>query len=231
MNPSVAYLVSDFGAFRTQNGGAAWTALNNSLSDPLTLQTLGQVLVDRFDRRTIYAGGRMGLADPAWKMLTGAPAPLWTRLQHTACSTVGDACFLTVPPTATLRSVSGRLTLDPLVSGNWISLVETADINNTQALLDERSRTDPRNVSVAALQSVRIWTALNPSASRSPFAYRIQLVPDAARTMVISSTNTLGQPGPSASRRAATTSSATTRSRAVQPRTRAESGPASPPRT
>jgi len=193
VDPRTAYVVSDFGAFRTSNGDGKWSALNEGFKDPQTLQTLSQVLVDWFDRTKIYAGGRMGLTDPVWRMITSSPLPQWTRLQHTACTSSGDGCFNTVPPTATLRDASGRLTLDPLVPGNWISLAETNDSNNTSAILD--SDAGPLRGTVLSQPSeLSVWAALNPNSNHSPFAYRIQLVPDAERTMIISYA-TIGQPG------------------------------------
>ncbi|HXI55913.1 MAG TPA: HYR domain-containing protein, partial [Polyangia bacterium] len=176
INPSVAYAVSEFGLFKTQDSGNSWAASNLGLDDPFAFQGLGQVLVDRFDRNTVYLGSRMGLSDATWKSPNAGVN--WTALQHTACPGDGDSCF---PGGASLQQASGRLTLDPLVRGNWISVSETSASNFSYRLQD------------SDLGPIRGTLLINPTDTSgwvagisSPFAYRGLLVPGVERSLLVS---------------------------------------------
>jgi hypothetical protein len=182
VDAQVAYVVADSGAFRTSDGGGHWIAINQGLTDPTSPAKLGQIVVDRFDHRTIYTASSIGRDDVAFRMVNAATLPVWTKLFHTACSGAGEACF-GPPSTATAKQATGRLTADPLTKGNWLTLTETPAANTIYVLQD--SDAGPIRGTLAAR-----LLATNPvfgtGATNSPLAYRVQLAPSPDRTMLIS---------------------------------------------
>ena len=182
VDPRIAYLATNVGVFRSDPlDSTRWVAANRGITDPLAFQGVGQVVVDRFNRNIVYLGGRIGFSDFAWKSpgpgLDGLPT--WTGLTYT----------VNQPPNPPFQAqATGRLTLDPLQPGNWVSLSETNASNDYFFLQDSDLGPLPGNVPVQ-LNPVDLsgWHALPPTGNRSPFAYRLQMLPSTEGTSLLTS--------------------------------------------
>jgi hypothetical protein len=98
-DPTIAYVLTDTGIFKTQDGGGSWTRIGTGVAgvtDPTAFGNASRVLVDRFNRNNVYFGGN-GL----WKSPDGGTS--WTDL--------GDGVLAGSP---------SAFALDPLIPGTVV---------------------------------------------------------------------------------------------------------------
>jgi len=155
------------GMFRTTDGGLTWRP-TGPVNDPFpsASSVVGRVLIDPFERNRIYAGG--GLTADYWSTSPNG-GTTWTALVNAAG----------VP-------ASGSFALDPLVAGRWLSVDDRQVGGELRLVMRDNAGLGGTAGEVVLPANPGPGSGTDPAIMPSLDPYNLQIVPDAARTTLLS---------------------------------------------
>ena len=173
VDPNLVLVSIQRGMFRSTDGGDHWIVANDGVT-PVSVGEARHIFIDRFQRNRVYAGYERETGSPFLSSWITSPngGASWTGLVNGAG-----------------KPAAGALVLDPLASGHWFSVgVQDDGSGGTKLVLRDSAGLGGGSgeTVVDALPAPGSGTLPSPSGSLGVMPYFMQMVPDAARTVVLS---------------------------------------------